>query len=528
MSVKLKAPRDVRQAGPRLTHFASRIFNTPLAIHPTKLQSILGVLGPHMGITTIPVSASDWDEPAVSPQNAEGSDVRVIPVHGVLVKRSTGMEAASGLVAYSDVRASIDAACADPRCTGIVLDVDSPGGEVGGMFELSDHIFGLRGVKPIVAIANDSACSAACSLIASCDRVFITTVGAVGSIGCVMLHCDQSIADAQNGLTFEYIYSGAYKLDGNPHMSLSSHARLEAQEQVSSFRQMLSQTVARGRSADPKVIYDTEAACLTGASACPMLADQVGTLDDAVDFARTRATNSRSFFMPLSMSSGRGNVDGGDLIAGLLPSFRAAGRAEIPTGVNRLFVLRQHGTVALASQSAQRTISGVLAPYRSVSSDMGGFVETYEPGCFNDFLAGDDQRVVFNHDSNLILGRKSAGTARFWEEPDGLHYSAVLPDTQYARDLQALIQRGDVTGSSAAFYILAHRWEQRGDRRVRVVETARLVEGSPCSFPAYETSSTGLDPEMAAIKARLDALSGTRSPSELSFVRARLDLLKIS
>jgi HK97 family phage prohead protease len=136
------------------------------------------------------------------------------------------------------------------------------------------------------------------------------------------------------------------------------------------------------------------------------------------------------------------------------------------------------------------SITGILAPYNSLSCDLGGFRETYQPGCFNEFLeSGEDALVLGFHNPENVLGRRSQGSALLWEELDGLHFEADLPDTLFARDLRTLMERGDVNCSSAAFYILQHHWEQRSSGRVRIVEKASLVEGSVVSLGAYSTAS---------------------------------------
>ena len=61
----------------------------------------------------------------------------MIPIHGSLVKRSLGMEAASGLTSYGEIAAMLDSALADPQVSGILLAIDSPGGEASGSFELA-------------------------------------------------------------------------------------------------------------------------------------------------------------------------------------------------------------------------------------------------------------------------------------------------------------------------------------------------------------------------------------------------------
>ena len=81
------------------------------------------------------------------------------------------------------------------------------------------------------------------------------------------------------------------------------------------------------------------------------------------------------------------------------------------------------------STSTIGTITGLLAPYNSPSCDLGGFVEVFEPGCFTSYLSTDDPAICSSHDYRNILGRKSSGTARFYDESDGLHYDCDLPDT---------------------------------------------------------------------------------------------------
>lgn len=70
--------------------------------------------------------------------------IAIVPVIGTLVARSGYLGAASGLTAYSDIAESIEAAATDPGIRAILLDVDSSGGEVGGLFDLVDHIQAIR------------------------------------------------------------------------------------------------------------------------------------------------------------------------------------------------------------------------------------------------------------------------------------------------------------------------------------------------------------------------------------------------
>ena len=80
----------------------------------------------------------------------------------------------------------------DAGVRAILLDIDSPGGETTGCFELADYIYSIRGIKPVYAAANDIALSAAYAIASAASRVFVTRTGAVGSVGVYALHVDQS------------------------------------------------------------------------------------------------------------------------------------------------------------------------------------------------------------------------------------------------------------------------------------------------------------------------------------------------
>jgi HK97 family phage prohead protease len=143
---------------------------------------------------------------------------------------------------------------------------------------------------------------------------------------------------------------------------------------------------------------------------------------------------------------------------------------------------------------AATKVSMLVVPYDGVlSSNLGGYREVYEAGAFAAGLA-DDPRVTFLHDEGKILGRVSANTARFWEDAEGVHAECTPPEASWATDLLVSMQRKDIDGSSAAFWILKDRWEMRGNQKVRIVEKALMREAAVHSFPAYETTEAGVEP----------------------------------
>ena len=264
-----------------LPHLASRLFGTPLLIHPPKLDVILSVVGPRISLATVsdmpPMDMAAFQRPA---RTATPEGIAVIPIHGSLVKRALGMDAASGLTSYSEIASMLDAALADPQVRGILLDIDSPGGEASGSFELSRRVREVAAVKPVWAVANDAAYSAAYALAASAQRLFVTETGGVGSIGVIALHVDQSVKDAKDGYRFTAITAGAHKNDYSPHEPLSDTARTELQGEVDRLYTLFTDHVAAMRGLDIGAVRATEAGLFFGNQAVTQgLADGVQTLD---------------------------------------------------------------------------------------------------------------------------------------------------------------------------------------------------------------------------------------------------------
>jgi len=119
-------------------------------------------------------------------------------------------------------------------------------------------------------------------------------------------------------------------------------------------------------------------------------------------------------------------------------------------------------------------------------------VERILPGAFDRALAdGDDVVALYNHNENFVLGR-TPNTLELNSTEQGLEYRIDPPDTQYAKDLQTSISRGDIRGSSFAFQVEEQDWIEEDDKIVREVRSVRLSDVSPVTRPAYSATSTGL------------------------------------
>ncbi len=293
---------------PTMPYLASRVFGTPLLIHPRKLEVILSVVGPRMGMVVPETTAQLAQTPPperVMRTDLQVPNIAVISILGTLVRRTGAMDAASGLTSYASISAQINAAINDPSVDAVLLDIDSPGGEAGGAFDLADEIVSARSTKPIWAVANDDAFSAAYAIACSAERIFLTRTGGVGSIGVIALHVDQTQRDALDGYRYTAIYAGDRKNDLSPHLPLSNEASTALQTEVDRLYEMFVSTVATNRGLDAQVVRDTQAGLFYAGDAIEAgFADAIGTADDALR-ALAMEVQQRKSAIARSFGSGR-------------------------------------------------------------------------------------------------------------------------------------------------------------------------------------------------------------------------------
>ena len=141
------------------------------------------------------------------------------------------------------------------------------------------------------------------------------------------------------------------------------------------------------------------------------------------------------------------------------------------------------------------TFEGYAAVFNKLSEDLGGFREKIRPKAFANAIKNSDTRALFNHDSNYVLGRTTAGTLDLKEDRNGLKFSVVPPDTSWARDLMVSVQRGDISQCSFGFTLAKNgdEWHEKDGEMTRTIrEVNRLMDVSLVSFPAYPDTSVAL------------------------------------
>ena len=193
--------------------------------------------------------------------DAAGRDARraglaVLPLRGVIAHRAEAFDDVSGPRGTSTevFGRQLREQLANPDVGGVVIDVDSPGGTVEGVQELAQIIFDARGDKPIVAVANAQAASAAYWIASQADELVVTPSGEVGSIGVWTAHVDISAKLEELGEDVTLIFAGAHKVDGNPFEPLGEEARADLQASVDAVYGTFLKDVARGRGLSQAVV----------------------------------------------------------------------------------------------------------------------------------------------------------------------------------------------------------------------------------------------------------------------------------
>lgn len=218
--------------------------------------------------------------------------IAVIPVHGSLVNRfgrSWGW-----ITGYNYIRATLAAAIADPDVTTIAMDINSPGGEAAGCFELCEEIRAAREEKPILAIVDAGAYSGAYAIASACSKIFCTPSGGVGSIGAYTVHVDYSESLKAEGIKVTVVKSGDFKAAGNPWQPLPDEVVAEMQASVDKIRQTFCEQVAAGRDGlEVQQLLDTEARCYNADDALALgLIDGVASPSVAIQSYLSGAANT--------------------------------------------------------------------------------------------------------------------------------------------------------------------------------------------------------------------------------------------
>ena len=345
-----------------LLRLATRLINTPLMITEDKFRVILGVVGPRLrgdDVEIDPATLLPQGKAARSEQapmtHVYPSGVAVIDVSGSLVHRSGWLDAMSGLVSYEAISNELDAALNNPNVRAIMLNIDSPGGEVAGSFDLAARIRAGAARKPISALASDLAASAGYLLGSSATRFYATEAAITGSVGVVVGHIDVSERDRAMGVKVTHIHAGSRKVDGNPHEPLNDEGRETLQALVDKMYGVFVSRVATYRGISEEAVRATEARIYVGADAEGIgLINGVRTADQVMEELIQQSNRVGGGSSATANRPARPAKAGGSMTEQEMEQLRAA-LAAVTTERDALKATVSEQTTKLAELSAQVT-----------------------------------------------------------------------------------------------------------------------------------------------------------------------------
>lgn len=359
-----------------LSHIIAAAFNEPLLLEPAYARVFFCALGREMGAASlsVPQQQVQLDAPGMLAETDEYmaggkrparvyrvvNGIAVLPVTGTLVHRLGGMRPFSGMTGYDGIVACLQQAMADSQVRGVLLDIDSPGGQAAGAFDCADMIYRLRQQKPVWALCNDTACSAAMLLASACSRRLVTQTSRIGSIGVMMSHVSYAGHLAQAGVDITLIYSGAHKVDGNQFEALPAEVRQDMQQRIDAARRMFAEKVAMFTGLSIDAVTGTEAAVFEGQSGIEAgLADELINASDAISVMATALnSNVRGGTMP-QLTATEAAVQENQRVMGILTCQEAKGREQLAT-----MLAGQQGM----SVEQARAILAAAAPQQPVAS----------------------------------------------------------------------------------------------------------------------------------------------------------------
>lgn len=235
------------------------------------------------------IAAAQAARPMPAPSSSSSSSsIALLSLYGVISPRAGMLDDISGGCGMDAFSRAYQSAMADSNVGGVIVAIDSPGGNVYQVPETADMIRSLRATKPNVGVVTGMCASAALWLGTQFAELVGSPSSELGSIGILTTHKDVSKAAEAEGVKVTIITSpqGGYKAEGNPFAPLSSDAAEFMQSRTDEFYSMFIDALRAGRGVHGNYSIDKNwgrGRLLSAAKAVELgMADRVGTLQDEI------------------------------------------------------------------------------------------------------------------------------------------------------------------------------------------------------------------------------------------------------
>lgn len=272
------------------------LYGTPWAILESKFDEIEAAMMTIIANRSVDgwTAFDDEYEEDEGPKSQILGDTMVMPIQGTITPRPSAFS--SGGTSTAQIEKMVDNAMS-PKVKSVVIDINSPGGSVHGVEEAGLKIRQLAAMKPVHAVANHSAASAALWLGSQATTLSVSPSGEVGSIGVAYRRVDVSAAMEKAGVKVDYITSGKYKAEGASDRPMTDDERSHREAVSAAYYDKFIRAVAAGRKRPEAQVRDqwaTGRMFLAEEAVAMGLADRVATFEQVLHEARAASARSRT------------------------------------------------------------------------------------------------------------------------------------------------------------------------------------------------------------------------------------------
>ena len=383
------------------------------AIEQTALERMIEIVtrDPSLAELREKALAARDGQPLKNTRKVEMRDgVAVIPANGPMFRHAGMMEDLCGATSYETLRKDFQAAIDDPAVRAVLLNIDSPGGEVNGISELAQAIFAARGTKPIEAYVGGSASSAAYWLASATDRITVSPTAVLGSIGVIMgPYVDETKKDEAAGIKKISIVSS--QSPNKMPDPATDDGRSVLQARVDDLAQVFIDTAAQYRAMDPEKLQKAAGnggVRIGGKAVKAGLADATGNYEAVLAGMAERGRSNKGAMMdPKKMALALGLAD-------------TATEQEIEARAKSALKFEQTAIASLGAKDADEALGKMRAAAESLdelnrvraerAAEQAAATQREFRAVLEQALAGDKPK--------LTLGQVAAVVPTFLEEAE--------------------------------------------------------------------------------------------------------------
>lgn len=230
--------------------------------------------------------AGEFKEKVVDEGNTD--KVVMIGLSGVITSEATGPE----VINDDDVDKQLDQAVDDDNVVAVILDLDTPGGEVVASDNINRQVQKVRRArKPVVALMNATAASGGYYIAAASNEIVANSETLTGSIGVILTVFNVEGAASKLGIEEIVIKSGPHKDIASPFRPIPPDEQKILQDLVDQSYARFIDVVARGREMESAKVRElADGRIYSGAQAQRLgLVDRLGDRDTAFNRAKALA-----------------------------------------------------------------------------------------------------------------------------------------------------------------------------------------------------------------------------------------------